>query len=479
VTVVAELPFFPNVIEGKERPAADGARLVSVDPSTGEPWAEAPASGPLDVADACAAAAEAFTAWRRTTPAERSDALLAAADALARNAGDLVELEVRDTGKPRRAMAEEEIPACTDVLRFYAGAARVLEGRSVGEYVAGITSGIRREPVGVCGQVAPWNYPLMMAVWKWAPAVAAGNTVVLKPSDLTPASTSRMAALLADVLPPGVLNVVCGGVATGELLVDDPRVAMVSLTGSVRAGRAVATAAARRLARVHLELGGNAPAVVFADADLGAAATGIVAGAYLNSGQDCTAAARVLVQADAHDAFVERLLAEVESLVVGTPDEPDVALGPLVSQAQRDRVVGLLERLPSHARLISGGAVPDRPGWFLTPGVVVDVRQHDEIVQEEIFGPIVTVQRFADEAEAVQLANGVPYGLTASVWTSDHGRALRLLRDLDFGAVSVNVHAPMGSELPHGGFGLSGYGKDLGLYGLEDYTRLKHVAQAL
>jgi len=475
---VAALPFFPNIVDGKERGAADGARIVSVDPASGEQWAEAVSSGPVDVSEATAAAAEAFRAWRRTTPAERSGVLLAAADVLSRNADDLVDLEVRDTGKPRRVMAEEELPACVDQLRFYAGAARMLEGRAVGEYVEGVTSGIRREPIGVCGQVTPWNYPLMMAVWKWAPAVAAGNTVVLKPADLTPASTVRMAQLLADVVPHGVLNVICGGVVTGEHLVADPRVSMVAITGSVRAGRAVATAAAQRLARVHLELGGNAPAVIFADADLAAAVRGVVEGAFLNAGQDCTAAARVLVAADVHDQFLELLTAAVAALRVGAPDEEGVDHGPLVSEAQRIRVLGLLERLPDHATLLVGGQVPDRPGFFLTPGVVAGVRQDDEIVQAEIFGPLVTVQPFAGEAEALELANGVPYGLTASVWTTDHGRAARFLRDLDFGAVSVNVHAPMGSELPHGGFGLSGYGKDLGIYGLEDYTRIKHIAQA-
>ncbi len=475
---MAGLPFFPNIVDGKERAAADGARIVSVDPVSGEPWAEAADSGRADVSEATAAAAEAFVSWRRTTPAERADALLAAADVLSRNADELVDLEVRDTGKPRRSMADEEIPACVDQLKFYAGAVRVLEGRAVGEYVEGVTSGIRREPIGVCGQVTPWNYPLMMAVWKWAPAVAAGNTVVLKPADLTPTSTVRMAQLLADVLPAGVLNVVCGGVSTGEHLVADERVAMVAITGSVRAGRAVAAAAADRLARVHLELGGNAPLIVFGDADLASAVRGVVEGAYLNGGQDCTAAARVLVAAEVHDEFVDLLTAAVAELRVGAPDEEGIAHGPLVSEAQRIRVLGLLERLPDHAQLLVGGQVPDRPGFFLTPGVVTGVRQDDEIVQAEIFGPLVTVQSFADEAEALELGNGVPYGLTASVWTADHGRALRFLRDLDFGAVSVNVHAPMGSELPHGGFGLSGYGKDLGIYGLEDYTRIKHVAQA-
>jgi betaine-aldehyde dehydrogenase len=473
-----ELPFFGNVIGGSTRPAVGGGRLTSLDPVTGEPWAESADSGAGDVDTACAAAATAFTAWRRTTPRERMDVLLSAADRLAEHTDELADLEVLDTGKPVRLVATEEIPPTLDQLRFFAGAARVLEGRSVGEYDENLTSGIRREPVGVCGAITPWNYPFMMAVWKWAPAVAAGNTVVLKPSELTPASTVRMAELLTDVLPPGVLNVVCGGPEAGAALAAHSAVAQLSLTGSVRAGRSVATAAAQRLARTHLELGGNAPAVVFADADVRAAAEGIAAGAYLNAGQDCTAAARVLVHRDIAPAFVEHLRAAADATATGGPELPDAAHGPLISAEQLTRVEGLLDRLPPRAAIVTGGKRLPRPGWFLPATVVVGVEQDDEIVQNEIFGPVVTVQVFDDEDAALGLANGVPHGLTASVWTRDHSRAMRWLRDLDFGAVSVNVHAPMVSEMPHGGFGISGYGKDLGLYGLEDYTRIKHVAHA-
>lgn len=471
-------PFFGNVIDGRVVEAASRSRLSSLDPVTEQPWAEAADSGPADVDTACRAAATAFTTWRRTTPRERMDALLAAAGLLAAHADELAELEVRDTGKPRRVVVEDEIPPSLDQVRFFAGAARLLEGRAVGEYEEGLTSGVRREPVGVCGAITPWNYPFMMAVWKWAPAVAAGNTMVLKPSEQTPASTVRTAELLADVLPAGVLNVVCGGPAAGAALAAHAGVAQVSLTGSVRAGRAVAAAAADRLARTHLELGGNAPAVVFADAHVQAAAEGIAAGAYLNAGQDCTAAARVLVHRDVADAFTSELSAVAATTVAGGPDETDAAHGPLISAEALARVEGLLDRLPARAAIVAGGKRLPRTGWFLPATVVVGVQQDDEIVQAEIFGPVVTVQTFDDEDEALALANGVPYGLTASVWTADHARAMRWLRDLEFGAVSVNTHAPMASEMPHGGFGRSGYGKDLGLYGLEDYTRVKHVAQA-
>jgi betaine-aldehyde dehydrogenase len=473
-----ELPYFGNVIGGQTRPADAGGRLTSLDPVTGEPWAEAADSTGEDVGLACAAAARAFATWRRTTPRERMEALLAAADTLAEHADELAALEVRDTGKPLRVVATEEIPPTLDQLRFFAGAARLLEGRATGEYEDGLTSGVRREPVGVCGAITPWNYPFMMAVWKWAPAVAAGNTVVLKPSELTPASTVRMAELLSDVLPTGVLGVVCGGPDAGAALAANPTVAQLSLTGSVRAGRSVASAAAQRLARTHLELGGNAPAVVFADADVHTAADGIAQAAYLNAGQDCTAAARVLVQRDVAAEFVEHLRAAAAATIAGGPDEPDAAHGPLISAEHLARVEGLLDRLPSRAAIVTGGKRLPRPGWFFPATVVVGVEQNDEIVQNEIFGPVVTVQTFDREEEALDLANGVPHGLTGSVWTRDHSRAMRWLRDLDFGAVSVNVHAPMVSEMPHGGFGISGYGKDLGLYGLEDYTRIKHVAQA-
>jgi betaine-aldehyde dehydrogenase len=388
---------------------------------------------------------------------------------LEEHADELTDLEIADTGKPRDAVQDEEIPASIDVVRFFAGACRLPEGRSTGEYIDGITSGIRREPIGVCGQITPWNYPFMMAVWKWAPAVAAGNTVVLKPSGLTPSSTSRMAELLTDVLPAGVVNVVCGGPDVGSVLAAHPHVAMVSVTGSPRTGRAVALAAAERFARVHLELGGNAPVVICDDADLDATIEEVAFAAFYNTGQDCTAASRVIAHESIQDEVVQRLTEAARATTVG----------PLISAAQRDRVLALLAGTPPHAKIVAGGGIPDRDGFFLEPTVVAGLRQDDELVRSEIFGPVITVQSYRGDDEALAMANGVEQGLTASVWTDSHSRAMRFLRDLDFGAVSVNAHGPMGSELPHGGFGSSGYGKDLGLYGLDDYTRIKHVAHAL
>jgi betaine-aldehyde dehydrogenase len=450
---------------------------VLVDPATGLEHGRMPDATDAEVDAACRAAAEAFASWRRVTPAARSALLLAAADRLESATDELARLEVADTGKPF-PVTVEEVEASIDQLRFFAGACRLVEGRGIGEYVEGVTSGVRREPVGVCGQIAPWNYPFMMAVWKWAPAVAAGNTVVLKPSELTPSSTVRMAELLADVLPPGVLTVVCGGPSVGEAIVQHPAVAMVSVTGSPRAGRAVARLAADRLIRTHLELGGNAPVVVFADAELGSAAEQIAFAAFYNAGQDCTAAARVLVESSAYDEMVSLLADQAQGTAVGGPFEDGEHIGPVISELHRDRLLALLAAVPPHARVVCGG-VMDRPGFFIAPTVVADVEQGDDIVQQETFGPVLTVQRFDDEAHAVRLANDVEQGLTASVWTRDAGRSARLLRDLDFGAVSVNTHAPMSAELPHGGFGTSGYGKDLGSYGFEDYTRIKHVAQSL
>jgi betaine-aldehyde dehydrogenase len=456
---------------------ADSRALV--DPATGLEHGRATESTEADVDRACEAAAAAFRTWRRVSPAERSALLLAAADVLEAHTEELAQLEVADTGKPYAAVVTEEIPASIDQLRFFAGACRLAEGRSIGEYVDGVTSGVRREPVGVCGQITPWNYPFMMAVWKWAPALAAGNTVVLKPSELTPSSTVRMAELLAEVLPAGVLNVVCGGPAVGEAIVRHPAVSMVSVTGSPRAGRAVARLAAERLVRTHLELGGNAPVVVFADADLSAAAEQIAFAAFYNAGQDCTAATRVLVESSVYDEMVDRLAEHARGTRVGDPLEPEDHIGPVISSAHRDRVLALVTGVPAHARVVCGGVALDRPGFFIAPTVIADVQQTDEIVQQEIFGPVLTVQLFTDEAQAVEFANDVEQGLTASVWTSNAGRGGRLLRDLDFGAVSVNTHAPMSAELPHGGFGASGYGKDLGSYGFEDYTRIKHIAQSL
>jgi betaine-aldehyde dehydrogenase len=458
-----------NVIDGRSVPAAGGALRELVDPASGEVYGSATESASGDVDLAVAAARSAFEEWRRTTPAARSALLHDAADVLDEHADELADLEVADTGKARDATRDEEIPASIDVVRYYAGACRTPEGRSTGEYIEGITSGIRREPIGVCGQITPWNYPFMMAAWKWAPAVAAGNAVVLKPSELTPSSTSRMAELLSDVLPAGVLNVVCGGADVGAAIAAHPHVAMVAVTGSPRTGRAVARAAADRFARVHLELGGNAPVLIFDDADLEATIEQVAFGAFYNAGQDCTAASRVIVHEAVYDDVVARLAESARTTTIG----------PLISAEHRDRVLAMVAGTPSHAKLVAGGAVPDRAGFFLEPTVVAGLRQDDDLVQSEIFGPVITVQSFGDDSEALALANGVEQGLTASVWTRSHSRAMRFLRDLDFGAVSVNAHAPMGSELPHGGFGSSGYGKDLGLYGLEDYTRIKHVAHAL
>ena len=467
-----------NVIGGTTGTSHTGRRRAVVNPATGETYSYATDSDAGDVERACASAAAAFGAWKATTPATRSRLMLDAAGVLEEHAGELCGLEVTDTGKPYAATLADEIPPTVDQVRFFAGAARLLGGLSSGEYLDGVTSGIRREPVGVCGQITPWNYPLMMAVWKWAPALAAGNTVVLKPSELTPASTVRMAELLGEVFPPGVLNVVCGGAATGEALVRNPAVSLVSLTGSPRAGRRVATAAAERLCRVHLELGGNAPVVVFADADVAATADALAEAAFFNAGQDCTAATRLLVESAVYDEMVEALAAEADRSVCGDPFDADTVFGPLISADHRDKVRGLVDRRSPGARVVAGGVAPDRPGYFFPATVVVGVEQGDELVQQEIFGPVVTVQRFADETEAVALANGVDQGLTASVWTGDHGRAERLLRALDFGAVSVNTHAPMSAEMPHGGFGTSGYGKDLSIFGLEAYTRIRHVASA-
>ena len=469
---------FTNVIGGRNLGARSGGRRPVEDPTTGEVYAYAADSDAADVDTACTAAAAAFRGWRAATPAERSTAMFRAADLIESHADELARLEVADTGKPHAATVGDELPPIVDQIRFFGGACRLLGGQATAEYMEGVTSGIRREPVGVCGQITPWNYPLMMAVWKWAPAIAAGNTVVLKPSELTPASTVRMAELLAEVFPPGVLNVVLGGPVVGEAMVRHPAVAMVSLTGSPRAGRQVAAAAAERLIRVHHELGGNAPVVIFADADPVATAEAVAGAAYFNAGQDCTAATRVLVERTAHDALVDALCDEAGRARTGDPFDDDVVFGPLISGPHRDKVEGLLARLPGHARVAAGGKRLDRPGYFHEATVVVGPAQDDEIVQEEVFGPVITVQAFDSEADALALANGVAQGLTASVWTDDHGRAGRFLRDLDFGAVSVNTHAPMGAELPHGGFGTSGFGKDLSMYGLEDYTRIKHVASA-
>ncbi|MGW4461100.1 gamma-aminobutyraldehyde dehydrogenase [Micromonospora sp. NPDC004704] len=464
-----------NFVNGEYVDPIDGHGVDLIDPCTGEVFAQSPVSGAADVDAAMTAAATAFESWRDVTPADRQRALLKLADAVESRAAELVDAEVRNTGKPRQLTADEELPPSVDEFRFFAGAARMLEGRSAGEYMAGHTSYVRREPIGVCAQVTPWNYPLMMAVWKIAPALAAGNTVVLKPSDTTPVSTLLLAEIAAEFFPPGVFNVVCGDRDTGRSLVSHPTPRMVSITGSTRAGIEVAASAASDLKRTHLELGGKAPVVVFDDADIGAAAEAIAVGGYFNAGQDCTAATRVLAGPGVYDDFVAALTEQARNTRTGAPDDPDVLYGPLNNANQLARVSGFLDRLPDHAELRSGGNRVGERGYFYAPTVVSGVRQSDEIIQDEVFGPVITVQRFTDEDEAVRWANGVEYGLSASVWTKDHGRAMRMTRRLDFGCVWVNTHIPFVSEMPHGGFKHSGHGKDLSIYGLEDYTRIKHV----
>ena len=471
-----------NFIGGEFVAPSEGHYTDVVNPSTGAVYASAPLSTAPDIDAAFTAAQRAFKDWRKTTPGDRMNYLLKMADAIEANGERLVAAEAENTGKPVALTLAEEIPPMVDQIRFFAGASRMLEGKASAEYMAGFTSSIRREPVGVVGSVAPWNYPMMMAVWKFAPALAAGNTMVLKPSDTTPASAVLMAELFADILPAGVFNVVCGDRSTGAALTQHPIPAMVSITGSTAAGKAVAHAAADRVKRAHLELGGKAPVIVFADADIAAAAEGIAVAGYFNAGQDCTAATRVIAAASIRDDLVAALAEQAATVRLSrdeTDGSEDFFIPPVNNPNQLRHVSGLVSRAPSHARVVTGGDSPGGAGFFYTPTLIDGLHQDDELIRTEIFGPVITVQTFDDEAQAIEMANDTDYGLASSVWTKDHGTALRVSAAIDTGCVWVNCHIPLVAEMPHGGVKQSGYGKDLSMYSLEDYTRVKHVMSYL
>jgi betaine-aldehyde dehydrogenase len=465
-----------NFIGGEFVDPTDGATEDVINPSTGEVIAQAPVSSAEDVDRAVAAARKAFETWSVTTPRARSEALLKLADAILEHGDEFADLESADAGKPRQAFVDEELEACADNLRFFAGAARNMEGKAAAEYVEGHTSFVRREPVGVCAQITPWNYPLMMAIWKIGPAFAAGCTSVLKPAENTPLSTFKLAELAGEILPPGVFNVIGGhGDPAGSALVTHADVDFVSLTGSPDTGKWIAKHAADTLKRVHLELGGKAPVIIFDDADIPATAEFVAATGLFNAGQDCTAATRILASSKVYDDVVSALADEAKGYKMGDLLDPETTLGPVISARQRERVGGFVERKPGHAEVVTGGKQPDLPGFYYEPTVVANLEQDDEMVQNEIFGPVMTVQRFDDEAKAIEWANGTRYGLAASVWTQNVGRAFRVANALRFGAVWVNNHITMASEMPHGGYKQSGYGKDMSMYSVEDYTEVKHV----